>query len=61
MGASIAFSFFASRFFQNVIQLKMILKVLWIMIMYLYLVEDSYIRVNLGGKRKLIFHKVRRE
>lgn len=57
MGSSITFSFFASRFFQNVIQLKMILKFLWIVFMYLYLVDGTYISLNWEHKRKFSFHR----
>ena len=57
MASSIMFSFFASRFFQNVIQLKMLIKLFWLLIMYLYLVNGSYLRFKIGYSVKFSLNR----
>lgn len=60
VGAQVIFSFFSNRFFQNVIQLKMIIKIFWIIFMYLYLIKNSYLSFNVGHKVIISFFKKKR-
>lgn len=60
IGAQIIFSFFSNRFFQNVVQLKMIIKIFWVLFMYLYLIEGSYLSFNVGHQVRLSLFKRKR-
>lgn len=57
MASSIMFSFFASRFFQNVINLKVFIKIFWIIFVYLYITENAHMTFKIGTRQKVVLNK----